>query len=130
MGAPIDLSYVMPVVVNTELGSGLGEARGREATSSPSDVADAIVEALQLARFDVWVPKSVASDHERRSARAAARAAARRMARALKADRVLPTPTSRAPRPTSCAPRTPSRGSSRARPGADPRSSARARPGD
>ena len=29
MGAHIDVSYVMPVVVNTELGSGLGAARGR-----------------------------------------------------------------------------------------------------
>ena len=28
MGAHIDVSYVMPFVVNTELGSGLGEARG------------------------------------------------------------------------------------------------------
>ena len=39
MGAHIDLSYVMPFVVNTELGSGLGEARGLqnlEPTTSPT----------------------------------------------------------------------------------------------
>ncbi len=57
MGAHIDLSYVMPFVVNTELGSGLGEARGMS-NLEPAEVADAIVEALQLRIVDVWVPKS------------------------------------------------------------------------
>src|SRR5271154_2284186 len=46
MGAHIDLSYVMPYVVNTELGGGLGEARGLRSLE-PSEVADAIIEALQ-----------------------------------------------------------------------------------
>jgi len=57
MGANIDLSYVMPYVVNTELGSGLGQARGL-ANLEPSEVADAIVEALKLRTVEVWVPKS------------------------------------------------------------------------
>ncbi len=57
MGAHIDLSYVMPFVVNTELGSGLGEARGMS-NLEPADVADAIVEALQHGIVEVWVPKS------------------------------------------------------------------------
>jgi hypothetical protein len=57
MNAHIDLSYVMPFVVNTELGSGLGEARGMS-NLEPSEVADAIVGALQYAIVDVWVPKS------------------------------------------------------------------------
>lgn len=57
MGADVDVSYVMPFVVNTELGSGLGEARGMQ-TLQPSDVADAIVDALQRRIVDVWVPKS------------------------------------------------------------------------
>src|SRR5664280_1663486 len=57
MDAHIDLSYVMPYVVNTELGSGLGEARGLR-NLEPSDVADAIVEALQFGIVEVWVPKS------------------------------------------------------------------------
>jgi NAD(P)-dependent dehydrogenase (short-subunit alcohol dehydrogenase family) len=57
MGAHIDLSYVMPYVVNTELGGGLGQARGFH-NLEPSDVADAIVEALQHGTVEVWVPKS------------------------------------------------------------------------
>src|SRR5271170_8127069 len=58
MGAHIDLSYVMPYVVQTELGSGLAKARGLSELT-PEQVADAIVEALQLGTVDVWVPKSV-----------------------------------------------------------------------
>src|SRR6202045_446584 len=53
MGAHIDVSYVMPFVVNTELGSGLGEARGLS-NLEPFQVADAIVEALPLGTVDVW----------------------------------------------------------------------------
>jgi NAD(P)-dependent dehydrogenase (short-subunit alcohol dehydrogenase family) len=55
----IHVSVVMPVVVNTELGSGLAQTRGFKAVE-PEDVADAIVEALQTGRFDVFVPKSIA----------------------------------------------------------------------
>jgi NADP-dependent 3-hydroxy acid dehydrogenase YdfG len=54
----IDVSVVMPVVVNTELGSGLPKSRGFKVVE-PSDVADAIVEALQTGRFEVYVPKTV-----------------------------------------------------------------------
>src|ERR1700685_4269089 len=57
MGAHIDVSYVMPTVVNTELGSGLGEARGLSSLE-PGEVADAIVDALQQGTVEVWVPKS------------------------------------------------------------------------
>ncbi len=56
MGAHIDLSYVMPYIVNTELGGGLGEARGFN-NLEPSEVADAIVEALRQGTVEVWVPK-------------------------------------------------------------------------
>src|SRR5579859_2869864 len=56
MGAHIDVSYVMPFVVNTELGSGLREARGMH-NLEPREVAESIVEALQLGVVDVWVPK-------------------------------------------------------------------------
>jgi NADP-dependent 3-hydroxy acid dehydrogenase YdfG len=55
----VEISVVMPVVVNTELGSGLPETRGIKAVQ-PEDVADAIVEALQTGRFEVHVPKSMA----------------------------------------------------------------------
>jgi NADP-dependent 3-hydroxy acid dehydrogenase YdfG len=86
MDAHIDLSYVMPFVVNTELGSGLGEARGM-VNLEPAEVADAIVEALQYAIVDVWVPKSA----KRTNILGALlpRSVAEGMARALKADRVL-----------------------------------------
>jgi NADP-dependent 3-hydroxy acid dehydrogenase YdfG len=86
MNAHIDVSYVMPFVVNTELGSGLGEARGMSSLQ-PVEVADAIVEALQLRIVDVWVPKSA----KRTNALGTVlpRALSEGMARAMKADRVL-----------------------------------------
>ena len=54
----IGLSLVMPVVVRTELGSGLPEARGFKSVQ-PEDVAGAIVESLQTGRYEVYVPRSV-----------------------------------------------------------------------
>jgi NADP-dependent 3-hydroxy acid dehydrogenase YdfG len=54
----IDVSIVMPVVVNTELGSGLQKSRGVKVVE-PEDVANAIVEAMQTGRTDVFVPNSV-----------------------------------------------------------------------
>ncbi len=54
----IDVSIVMPVVVNTELGSGLQKSRGVKVVE-PDDVANAIVEALETGRVDVYVPRSV-----------------------------------------------------------------------
>jgi NADP-dependent 3-hydroxy acid dehydrogenase YdfG len=53
----IDVSIIMPVVVNTELGSGLRKSRGVPVVE-PEDVANAIVEALELPRFDVFVPRA------------------------------------------------------------------------
>lgn len=86
MKANIDLSYVMPFVVNTELGGGLGEARGMKVLE-PTEVADAIVEALQTGRVEVWVPKSA----KRTSMLGVLlpRRLSEGMARALKADQVL-----------------------------------------
>jgi short-subunit dehydrogenase len=57
-GTGIGVSVVMPVVVNTELGSGLATTRGFK-TVEPEDVANAIVEALQTGRYEVFVPKSI-----------------------------------------------------------------------
>ena len=54
----IDVSIVMPVVVNTELGSGLQKSRGIKVVE-PEDVANAIVEALRTGRVDVYVPKQM-----------------------------------------------------------------------
>src|SRR5438128_5443590 len=56
MGAHVDVSYVMPAIVNTELGSGLVEVRGMKKLQ-PTEVADAIVDALEHRVVDVWVPK-------------------------------------------------------------------------
>jgi short-subunit dehydrogenase len=58
-GTGVDISVVMPVVVNTELGSGLPETRGFKAVQ-PEEVADGIVEALKTGRFEVYVPRSMA----------------------------------------------------------------------
>jgi NADP-dependent 3-hydroxy acid dehydrogenase YdfG len=86
MGAHIDVSYVMPAVVNTELGSGLGDVRG-VSNLEPAEVADAIVEALRLGTVDVWVPKSV-----KRTSMIVTllpRKIGEGIGRAIKADRVL-----------------------------------------
>jgi NADP-dependent 3-hydroxy acid dehydrogenase YdfG len=82
----VEVSVVMPAVVNTELGSGLVEARGVK-VSEPSEVADAIVDALEAPKFDVWVPRLTGAISKvmtllPRSGREA-------VARALKADQVL-----------------------------------------
>jgi NADP-dependent 3-hydroxy acid dehydrogenase YdfG len=86
MGAHVDVSYVMPYVVNTELGSGLGEARGMSSLE-PSDVADAIVDALKTGRVDVWVPKEAKRNNV--LGVLLPRTLAEGMTRAMKADRVL-----------------------------------------
>ena len=56
--AGIEVSCVMPGVVDTELSTGLGQARGVK-NIAPEDVAAAIVETLQRPRFDVFVPRSI-----------------------------------------------------------------------
>jgi NADP-dependent 3-hydroxy acid dehydrogenase YdfG len=86
MDAHIDVSYVMPTVVNTELGSGLGEVRGM-ANLRPDEVAEAIVDALQNRVVDVWVPKSAKRTNA--VATLLPRTLAEGMAHAIKADRVL-----------------------------------------
>jgi len=85
----VEVSVVMPAVVNTELGSGLHEARGVK-TLEPEDVAEAIVEGIETNRFDVWVPKETAviatfmNVLPRRGREA--------ISRMLKADDILSTP--------------------------------------
>ena len=56
-GTPIEISCVMPVVVQTELAAGLGTTRGVK-NVTPQQVAQHIVAALKLPRFDVDVPRS------------------------------------------------------------------------
>jgi NAD(P)-dependent dehydrogenase (short-subunit alcohol dehydrogenase family) len=88
-GTRIDITIVMPVVVNTELGSGLQRSRGIRKVE-PEEVAAGIVEALQTGRVDVWVPRSVAGLI--RSVSLVPRTFADAVTRALKGDRVLVDP--------------------------------------
>ena len=57
-GAGIDITCVMPGVVNTELGAGLPQARFVGHIEPPM-VADAIVAALRSPRFEVYVPRRI-----------------------------------------------------------------------
>jgi NADP-dependent 3-hydroxy acid dehydrogenase YdfG len=85
-GHDIQISYVCPVVVNTELGRGTADTKGVTMVQ-PQDVADAIVDALQHGVVDVHVPKSVKRIGKLTGV--LPRPAAEGIARALKADRVL-----------------------------------------
>jgi NADP-dependent 3-hydroxy acid dehydrogenase YdfG len=82
----IEISCVMPAVVNTDLTAGVKPARFIK-NIEPEDVADAIVEALEKPRFDVFVPKSIGPIN--RAMALLPRAAREGIARALRADRVL-----------------------------------------
>lgn len=55
-GTGIEIACVMPTVVNTELTSGVGQRMIKPVEAS--DVADEIVDALEVPRFDVWVPRA------------------------------------------------------------------------
>ncbi len=54
-GSGLELHCVMPTVVNTELTSGVGQRWVKPVEAS--DVAEAIVDALETGRYDVWVPR-------------------------------------------------------------------------
>lgn len=88
-GSGIELSCVLPAVVNTELGSGLPETRAIRKLE-PEDVAEAIVAALERPRFDVWVPRESIALH--RLAQLLPRWASDAVGRLFKADRVLAEP--------------------------------------
>jgi NAD(P)-dependent dehydrogenase (short-subunit alcohol dehydrogenase family) len=85
----IDVSIVMPTVVNTELGSGLTRARGMR-YAEPEDVADAIVNALRTGRVDVYVPREMGP--LMRSMSVLPRRLVDFVIHLTKADRVLMTP--------------------------------------
>src|SRR5689334_8602472 len=56
-GTGVEVSCVMPGIVNTELTLGMTEARGVK-NLTPEQVAAEIVSALKVPRFDVYVPRS------------------------------------------------------------------------
>jgi NAD(P)-dependent dehydrogenase (short-subunit alcohol dehydrogenase family) len=57
-GTGVDVSVVMPGIVKTELSTGLVDTPAFK-TSTPEEVAEAVVDALKFNRFDVFVPKSI-----------------------------------------------------------------------
>jgi NADP-dependent 3-hydroxy acid dehydrogenase YdfG len=85
-GTGVEISCVMPGVVNTELSSGLSQARGVR-NAEPQEVAEAIVEALELPRFDVYVPRVIGKIGPVMGL--LPRRAREGLSRAMKADRLL-----------------------------------------
>jgi NAD(P)-dependent dehydrogenase (short-subunit alcohol dehydrogenase family) len=85
-GSGLEVSVVMPAIVRTELTLGVEEARFVKSIT-PSDVADAIVKALQRPKFDVFVPSSLGPIN--RFTRLLPRSAGEWVARALKGDQVM-----------------------------------------
>jgi NADP-dependent 3-hydroxy acid dehydrogenase YdfG len=88
-GTAIEVHCVMPGVVNTELGSGLQEARGVK-NLEPEEVADAIAEALETGRFEVWVPPSTKAINTMMSL--VPRRGREAIAKGFKADKILAEP--------------------------------------
>jgi NAD(P)-dependent dehydrogenase (short-subunit alcohol dehydrogenase family) len=82
----IEFSIVMPVVVRTELGSGLKETRGVKSVA-PEEVAAAIVDAIKLPKRDVYVPRETGVIHK--ATYALPQRAQMAVAKALKSDRIL-----------------------------------------
>jgi NADP-dependent 3-hydroxy acid dehydrogenase YdfG len=85
----VEISVVMPAVVNTELGSGLPENRAAKKLE-PEEVANEIVRALQFPKFDVWVPRNTVAIHK--VLQLLPRGARETLARFLKVDKVLAEP--------------------------------------
>jgi NADP-dependent 3-hydroxy acid dehydrogenase YdfG len=83
----VETSVVMPVPVNTELAAGLVRGRGLTATVEPEQVADAIVEALERPRHDVYVPKAIVAGI--RLGALMPRRVAEAFGRSAKTDRIL-----------------------------------------
>jgi NADP-dependent 3-hydroxy acid dehydrogenase YdfG len=88
-GSAIEVSCVMPGIVKTELGTGLGQARFIKHTE-PEAVAAAIVGVLREPRFDVFVPRTIGPLIT--FANMLPRRAREALSRALRADRVLDLP--------------------------------------
>ena len=55
-GSGVEVACVMPTVVNTELTAGVGQRLVKPVEAE--DVANEIVDALEVPRFDVWVPRA------------------------------------------------------------------------
>ena len=85
-GSGVELSVVMPVVVDTELATGVRTAWGVPRLA-PENVAEAIVRTLRRPRFDVYIPRSLGPLTV--ATWLLPRAVRERVHRAIRADRVL-----------------------------------------
>jgi short-subunit dehydrogenase len=85
-GSGVEISVVMPGIVKTELSTGLVETLAFK-SSTAEQVADAVVEAIAFARFDVFVPKSIGPTWA--AFNLVPRRAREAIGRALKLDRAL-----------------------------------------
>ena len=56
-GSGVEISVIMPGVVETELAAGTGHGRGRRLV--PEEVAEAVVDVVERPRFEVYVPGSI-----------------------------------------------------------------------
>jgi NAD(P)-dependent dehydrogenase (short-subunit alcohol dehydrogenase family) len=81
----VEVSVVMPGIVKTELSAGLHEARGVKSVTV-EEVANEVVGALKVPRFDVFVPRSTGAIVAITSA--LPRRVREAIGRAIKADRV------------------------------------------
>ena len=86
--SPVEISCIMPVIVNTELAAGSSNARF-VAKLEPENVADAVVRTLRFPRFEVFVPRYMSAMMT--FAAVLPRPAREGLARALKADQVFMT---------------------------------------
>jgi short-subunit dehydrogenase len=84
-GSGVEVHCVMPTVVNTELTAGVGQKLIKPVEAE--DVANEIVDALELGRFDVYVPRSNAV--MTRFAALMPRRANEAIARLMKADKLM-----------------------------------------
>ncbi len=84
-GSGIEVLCVMPTVVNTELTSGVGQKWVKPVEAS--DVADEIVDAMEVPRFDVFVPKSNGALY--RFLQLLPRGAREALGRAMKVDKLM-----------------------------------------
>ena len=82
----IDVSVVLPTVVQTELAAGVPSARGVKAVTA-GDVAAVIVSAIRRPRAELWVPQWVQA--MTRTTSVLPRALQEAIARAFRADKVL-----------------------------------------
>ncbi len=81
----VEVHCVMPTVVNTELTAGVGQKLIKPVEAE--DVADEIVDSLEVGRFDVYVPRSNAM--VTRFAALLPRRASEAIARLMKADKLM-----------------------------------------